>query len=141
MPEPLSPGALLSAYAGGESPLSDTTKRCEMKEREVTLAEQIDAKLTISAMRKRVQLWRIAEGRMRWGEGISFLAPLLLIGIGIARLAQEDGLMALLRESETRGIAYVVIGIVMLVSCLFTHRERQLNALIEIVKRLERDRS
>lgn len=49
--------------------------------------------------------------------------------------------MALLRESETRGIAYVVIGIVMLVSCLFTHRERQLNALIEIVKRLERDRS
>ena len=111
-----------------------------MKDREVTLEEQVDARLTINAMRKHAQLWRIVEGRARWTETIGFVVSVLLIGFGVVRLAQDHGLSGLFGESEIPGLGYFLIGALMLVSFVAMHGQRQFSALVEIVKRLEQDR-
>ena len=109
-----------------------------MKKPEVSIAEHLDAKLTLRAMEKQAQLWRIAEGRLGWRLGVALLPPVLLIAIGLTQLIQDAGLAGLMRKAP--GAVYVVLGVALLVSFLWSASQRQLNALLEIVRRLESDR-
>ena len=109
-----------------------------MKQHAVSTAEHLDAKLTLHAMRKREQLRRIAEGRFGWRLSVILLPPVLLIAIGLTQLTREERLAEVMRE--TSGAVYVVLGVTLLVSFLWSYTQRQLNALLELVKRLEQDR-
>jgi hypothetical protein len=110
-----------------------------MKHREISPAEQLDAKLAIRSMRRHEHLWRIAEGRMRWVEGLGLLLALLLVAVGLLQMFREPGFSELMRSSQ--GLGTVVIGVALLGSFLWGQTQRQLNALLELVKRLELERS
>jgi hypothetical protein len=110
-----------------------------MRHGEVSTAEHIDAKLAIHAIRKQAQIWKTAEGAVGWRGAVVLVLPLLLIAIGLAQLIQEEGIAALMRESS--GGVYVVLGVVLFGSFLWSNTQRQLNAMLELLKRLERDRS
>lgn len=110
-----------------------------MRRGEVSAAEQLDAKLAIHSMRKQTQLWSIAEGSFGWRGAIALLLPLVLIAIGVAEVIQENGLADLVRDRS--GALYVVLGLVLLGSFLWSNTQRQLNAMLELLKRLERERS
>ena len=110
-----------------------------MKEHEVSTAERLDAKLTIRAMRKHDQLWRVAEGRMTWAESIGFLLPVVLIAIGLLQVSRDEGILDLVKNAG--GAGYVALGLVLVGTFIWSHFQRQLNALRELLRRLERERS
>jgi hypothetical protein len=110
-----------------------------MRHAEVSTAEHLDAKLALRSMRKHAELWKVAEGTMGWRGVVTLLPPVVLIAIGVAQLIQEKGLAELVREAG--GAVYVLLGLVLLGSFLWSSTQRQLNAVLELMKRLENDRS
>jgi hypothetical protein len=110
-----------------------------MTDNKISTAEKLDAKLTIRAMQDRLQLWRLAEGRFGWREIIVFLVPIVLITMGIAQLARDEGIVQLMLEAK--GAGAIFLGLVFMALFMWNHTQRQLNALRHLVKRLERDGS
>ena len=102
-----------------------------MNEQEISAVERLDAKLALRAMQRHDRLWRTAQGRVRWTEAVGFLAALVLVAIGL--------FLDVLNANQ--GLSAVILGIALLGSFLWSHTQRQLNALLELVKRLELERS
>lgn len=76
-----------------------------MKQREVSTAEHLEAKLTIRAMRKHEQLWKAAEGRLGWRESLGSFLPLLVIGVGLLQLLRDHGFAG--HEGSRRGCLHL----------------------------------
>lgn len=110
-----------------------------MEQREVSMAEQLDAKLALNVMRRQDRLWQTAQGRTRWTEALGFLIALLLVASGLVLIGRNQGFREFFDANE--GLGYVLLGVVSLGSFLWSHTQRQLNALLELVKRLELERS
>jgi hypothetical protein len=103
-----------------------------MKEHEISTPEQLDVSLSASALRKHVQLWKVAEGRsFRWAEALGLACAVLFLAIGIARGFSQDA----------GGAVQLALGVLMVAGFIWSHMQRQLNALVEVVKRLEREHS
>jgi hypothetical protein len=110
-----------------------------MTDNKISTAEKVDAKLTIRAMQDHLRLWKLAEGHFGWREIIVCLVPIVLITMGIAQLARDEGVVQLMQEAK--GVGPIFLGLLFMVSFMWNHTQRQLNALRQVVKRLERDRS
>lgn len=110
-----------------------------MEQREIFVADQVDAKLAINAMRRRDRLWRTAQGRTGWAELFGFLSALLLVAIGLIELGRSQGFREFLDAKD--GLFFVLLGVVLLGGSLWSHTQRQINAVLELVKRLEVERS
>lgn len=102
-----------------------------MKEHEISTPQDLEVALSASALRKRSQLWKVAEGRsIRWIEAAGVVLALFLFGLGITQSI----------EAGSQGMVQIAMALMMIVSFVCTHIWRQLNALVEIVKRLENER-
>ena len=110
-----------------------------MNEREISAVERLDAKLALRAMQRYDRLWQTAQGRVRWTEAVGFLAALVLLAIGLLQLSSDKGFLEVF--TANKGLSLVVLGMASLGSFLWSHTQRQLNALLELVKRLELERS
>jgi|GEM_PF-3264760 phosphotransferase system glucose/maltose/N-acetylglucosamine-specific IIC component len=101
-----------------------------MNEHEISTPEQLDVALNAGAIRKRAQLWKIAEGRsLKWAEVIGFVCAVLFLAIGIARGFTQDASAAI----------QLALGVLMVAAFFWSRMQRQLNALVEVVKSLERE--
>jgi len=102
-----------------------------MKKREISTPEQLDVALSASALRKHSKLWRIAEGRsFRWAEALGLTVGVLFLAMELVRGFSEDS------ESTT----LLALGVLMVGSFVWGHMQRQVNALVELVKNLESER-
>jgi hypothetical protein len=103
-----------------------------MKDYEISTPEKLDVALSANSLRKHSQLWRVAKGgSFRWTEALGALLAFLLVAVGVVRLA----------EDTVSGLVFVVIGLAMMGFFAWSHIQRQLKALSEIVERLEQERS
>jgi|SRR5690606_13108790 len=110
-----------------------------MDEQEISAVERLDAKLALRAMQRHDRLWRTAQGRMRWTEAVGFLPALGFVAIGLLELSRGKGFLEAL--AANKGLIFVVLGMSSLGSFLWSRTQRQLNALLELVRRLELERS
>ena len=102
-----------------------------MKEHEISTPDDLDVALSANLLRKHSQLWKVAEGRsFRWTEALGLAIAVLLVAVGIARFSEEAS-----------GTIQIAIGLALVASFIWSHMQRQLNALVELVKRLEDKRS
>jgi hypothetical protein len=102
-----------------------------MEAQEISTPRDLDTALGANALRKRAQLWKVAEGRsFRWAEALGLAAGLLLVVIGASRFSEDAG-----------GTVLLALGLAMAVGTVLGHLQRQLSALVEVVKRLERESS
>jgi len=102
-----------------------------MKEHDISTPADLDVALSANTLRKHSQLWKVAEGRsFRWAEALGLVCAVLFVGIGVARFAEQAS-----------GAIQIALGLAMLATFVWGHLQRQVNALAEIVKRLERERS
>lgn len=101
-----------------------------MNKPEISTPEQLDAALRASALRKHAQLWKVAEGRsFPWAEALGLACAVLFLAIGMARGFSQDA----------GGAIQLALGVLMVATFVWSHMQRQLNALVEVVKRLERE--
>lgn len=110
-----------------------------MQQREASPAETLEARFAIRAMQKHEKLWKVAEGRLGLRASVGFLLPLLLIGLGVLQLVEDQGLRVLMRGAG--GFLYVLLGMVLLGVAMWTHVQLQLHALRDLVKRLEQEQA
>lgn len=102
-----------------------------MTEHKISTPEELDVVLGANALRKHAQLWKVAEGRsFRWADALGLACAVPLVVISIAQLSPDAG-----------GAIQLGLGLLMMASFVGSHMQRQLNALVELVKRLERDHS
>jgi hypothetical protein len=101
--------------------------------------QQLDIRIALHSLKENSTLWRTAEGRMNWRSIMSFLAPVLLLIIGFVRLfeGQEPSRLS----PEFVGIVFLVFGAVSLAFSIWAVQQSRLDAILEIVRRQERNRS
>lgn len=108
-----------------------------MNEQDIATPRDLDVALSANALRKHSQLWKVAEGRFfRWVDllGLCCAALLLAIGlVGALRVADDSG------GREQVGFFFAITATLMIALFLWTHMQRQLQALLELVKRLEQE--
>lgn len=108
-----------------------------MKDTDVSTPALLEARLAIGGMRKHAHLRKIAEGRFSWSESVGLIAAVLLVVIGLVQFGRLVGVTDFMRS----GVVFVVSGLVLLVSFFWSNVQRQQKALLELIKRLEPDRS
>jgi hypothetical protein len=84
----------------------------------------------------RAELWRVAEGRLGWPLLTAGLLPLALIFFGLVFRIHEYGLKGFLGQDPSS--YFVLMGMGLFGLSLWQTNQRQLGALREIVKSLER---
>jgi len=103
-----------------------------MKEHEISTPNDLDAALSGNALRRRSNLWKAAEGRsFLWRDAFSGVVAALLLVVGITRFL----------EDPASGTIQIAIALVMVSVIIWGHLQRQVNALVELVKGLAQERS
>jgi hypothetical protein len=100
---------------------------------------QLDAQISLQEIREREKLWQLAQGRFGWRGAIGYLSPILLLVAAVSMISERNGLGEFMRER--RGEMLFILAFTLLGFTLWANAQRQLTALVEIVKRLERSRS
>jgi hypothetical protein len=101
-----------------------------MKEHDIAITRDLDLASSANALRRHSQLWKLAEGRSFHWTGVLVLGcAILVVGIGFALLFSNDA----------DGMLHIVFGLAMVAIVMWHQRQRQFNALVELVKRIERD--
>jgi hypothetical protein len=102
-----------------------------MNEHEITSPADIDTALSANALRKHSNLWKVAEGRsFRWSEILAIAIAALLSAIAITRLS----------EDMVSAVIELALALAIVAAAAWGRLQRQMNALAEIVRRLEQER-
>jgi hypothetical protein len=97
-----------------------------MREDRISSPEDLDAALAGNAMRRRENLWKVAEGRsFRWADIVGVLAGALL---GLT------GLYGVVIEKNIDAMLWVVLGIALGGSAVTQRQQAQIDALRELLK-------
>jgi hypothetical protein len=103
-----------------------------MKDYEISTPEKLDVALGANSLRKHSQLWKAAKGRsFRWSEALGVSVAVLFLAMGIVPLTDD----------ADAGLMFVILGVAIAGSVVFGHMQRQLSALVELLERLEHERS
>lgn len=98
-----------------------------MKEQEISTPAELETALRSRALRRRLELKKVAAGRsFRWPEVVGSVAALLLVIAGVAAYLESGD-----------GMIQIILGFAMAASFVWSHHARQLAALVELVGRLE----
>jgi uncharacterized membrane protein len=101
-----------------------------MNEPEISSAAELDSVLRGRALRREAELRKVAAGHsFRWTEVLGFALALLLVLAGLVQYFDNG-----------EGAIQVALGFALVASFLWSHMQRQLTALAELVKRLEGER-
>lgn len=101
--------------------------------------QQLDTRIALHSLKESATLWRTAEGRMNWRSAMSFLAPVLLLIIGLVQLfeGQEPSRLS----PDFVGIVFLIFGAASFAFSIWAVQQSRLDAILEIVRRQERTRS
>lgn len=95
-----------------------------MNEHEIATHSDLDVALSAHTLRRHSELWKVAEGRsFRWADGLLLLCALFLVVAGLG--------------AEVRATEQVVLGVGLIGAFVYGHMQRRVNAMAELVKRLE----
>jgi hypothetical protein len=102
-----------------------------MNEHEISSPTDLDTALNANALRKHANLWKVAEGRsFRWSEVLAGSIAALLCVVAITRISED-----LTAARIELALAFAIVA-----AAAWGRLQRQMNALAEIVKRLEEER-
>ena len=103
-----------------------------MTKHDISTPEELDTALSANALRRHDQLWKVAEGRsIRLVEALGLVSAVLLVAIGVVTGFSQNAV----------GAVQLALGVLLIGSFIWTHMQRQVNALAELVKKLEREQS
>ena len=108
-----------------------------MQEHDIATSSELDVALSAKQLRKHSQLWKVAEGRaFRWVDLLGLVCAILLFATGVIgafRIAGNSG------GREQIALVFSIMATLMVAMFLWSHMQRQLQALLELVKRLEQE--
>ena len=97
-----------------------------MKDYEISSPEELDTALAGNAMRRRENLWNIAEGKSSQWTEVFFVI--------VGGLSLFVGLYGVVYEGELAGILTVVVGITLIGGAMYRRQQAQIEALRELLK-------